>query len=85
MFFIFPGIVNTPFNGIDTLFDLDIAFISDVGEIVDIRKIHSGDPTKVISSVPFKFALEVNEGWFEHHGISVGHRVIGRGTKVHII
>jgi uncharacterized membrane protein (UPF0127 family) len=85
LLFKYPSIVNDKFWGRGLLFDIDIAFISDRGEIVDIRQIFGGNETSVTSSVPFSKALEVNLGFFQHHGISVGHRVIHKGTTVHIL
>jgi len=85
MLFIYPDITNDTFWGKGLNFDLDIAFISDRGEIVDIRQVFANNLDSVKSSVPYLKALEVHMGWFEHHDISIGHRVLHKGTKLHII
>lgn len=62
----------------NTYITLDIAFI-DTNMV--IRTIHTAketnDLTAIYSSyVPVKYALEVNSGWFEQHGVSTGDTVI---------
>jgi uncharacterized membrane protein (UPF0127 family) len=85
MLFVFPTLVDDSFWGEGLLIPLDIIFISDIGEILDIRQIFPHDRRKVESSVPYRQALEVNQGWCKVNGISVGMRVIVEGTKVKII
>lgn len=60
------------FWGKNTLINLDIAFINEDGIIVDIKRIKSNDLNPVISSEPAQYALEMNDGWFNRHGYTVG-------------
>jgi uncharacterized membrane protein (UPF0127 family) len=57
----------------DTLIPLSIAFMDSEGRIVDIQNM---EPSKegYVSSEPAQYALEVNQGFFDEHGIEVGDR-----------
>lgn len=60
----------------NTFIPLDIAFIDENGEIVDIQRMEPLDETKqYISREPGLYALEVNAGWFEKNAIKVGSNV----------
>jgi uncharacterized membrane protein (UPF0127 family) len=59
----------------DTLIPLSIAFIAADGRIVDIQDMKPLDTTSHPSAEPAKYALEVNQGFFEKRGIRVGDRV----------
>jgi len=56
---------------------LDIIFISDAGVVVGI--IDSATPlgeTVRSVGVPSRYVLEVNAGWCQRHGVTVGQRVV---------
>jgi uncharacterized membrane protein (UPF0127 family) len=59
----------------DTLIPLSIAYIDAGGTIVDIQDMEPLDETSHPSAAPAKYALEVNQGFFEAHGIQVGDRL----------
>lgn len=59
----------------NTRIPLSIAFINEEGEIVDIQDMKPMDLSLYASAYPARFALEVNRGWFDRHGIRVGDRV----------
>ncbi|MBT1451048.1 DUF192 domain-containing protein [Glaciecola sp. XM2] len=59
----------------NTYIPLDLAYINAFGKIVDIKQLKPHDLTSVPSSVPVLYALEMNEGWFETNGISVGDKI----------
>jgi len=60
----------------NTFIPLDIAFIDSEGKIVDIQRMEPLDESKLyVSAAPAQYALEVNAGWFERHGVKVGSRV----------
>ena len=56
----------------NTLIPLSIAYIDDRGTIVDIQDMEPLDETSHPSAAPARYALEVNQGFFEEHGIRVG-------------
>jgi uncharacterized protein len=59
----------------NTLIPLSIAYIDGSGTIVDIQDMQPLDETLYPSAVPAKYALEVNQGFFEENGINVGDRM----------
>ena len=60
-----------------TYIPLDIAFIDDNGEILQIEAM-SPLCTKAISAkYPCRYALEVNRGWFDKNDIGTGDRIGG--------
>jgi uncharacterized membrane protein (UPF0127 family) len=59
----------------NTYIPLDLAYINAFGKIVDIKQLTPHDLTSVPSSVPVLYALEMNQGWFESKGLSVGDTV----------
>jgi hypothetical protein len=73
MLFVFPGPQRVSFWMKDASIPLSIAFIQSDGKIVQIRSIQPYDETPVPSlSDTVTYALLVNQGWFERHGISAG-------------
>lgn len=52
---------------------LSIAFLDDEGRILGIARMAPMDDEKIYQSPrPVRFAVEVNAGWFEAHGVHVG-------------
>ena len=60
----------------NTLIPLSIAYIASDGRIVDLQDMKplDDDPPHYVSAEPAQYALEVNKGFFEEHGIKVGDR-----------
>ncbi len=56
----------------NTYIALDIAFIDTDLRIVDIQAMEPLTTNSHTSRFPAMFALEVQQGWFEEHGIGVG-------------
>jgi hypothetical protein len=76
MLFVFPVAQVQSFWMRNTFIPLDIAFISSEGVIVDIQRMKPVDESILYtSSGPALYALEVNAGWFEKHGIQAGAAV----------
>ena len=74
MLFVFDREVQLPFTMENTLIPLSIAFIDTQGRIVDIQDMQPLDETTPYSSAePYRYALEVNQGFFEARGIEVGN------------
>lgn len=59
----------------NTEIPLDIAYISQDGAIVDIQQMDPHTQEQHPSREPAMYALEMNQGWFEEHGVTVGDRV----------
>ena len=73
MLFIFPKPQRLSFWMKDASIPLSIAYIQPDGKIVQIRPMRPYDETPVPSlSDAVTYALLVNQGWFERHGISAG-------------
>ena len=73
MLFIFPKPQRLSFWMKDASIPLSIAYIQADGKIVQIRAMKPYDETPVPSlSDAVQYALLVNQGWFERHGISAG-------------
>jgi uncharacterized protein len=73
MLFIFPSPQRLSFWMKDASIPLSIAYIQPDGKIVQIRSMKPYDETPVPSlSNAVTYALLVNQGWFERHGISAG-------------
>jgi uncharacterized membrane protein (UPF0127 family) len=60
----------------NTLIPLSIAFMNSKGRIVDIQDMKplDDDLPHYVSARPARYALEVNQGFFEERGIKVGDR-----------
>lgn len=86
MLFVYPEVRDTThgFYMYRTRIPLDIAFIGDDGGIVDIVAMEpcaSPNPRTCRiyrSAAPYRWALEVNRGWFAERGIEVADRVVER-------
>jgi uncharacterized protein len=77
MLFIFPAPRPLTFWMKDTRIPLSIAFLDDSGEILEIQTMVPMQTEPLYHSPgPAKYALEVNQGWFERHGIAAGDRVV---------
>jgi hypothetical protein len=82
MLFVYPQAqsIRAGFWMYRTRFPLDIAFLDRHGTILAIRNmqpcasLESGRCPSYHSSSPYAFALEVNGGYFAHHGIAAGDR-----------
>jgi|GEM_PF-417270 len=78
MLFIFDPPAQAAFWMKNTRIPLSIAFIDNQGRILEIRSMKPFDETLIWSvSNAVAYALEVNEGWFDRHGIQIGTRIFG--------
>jgi uncharacterized membrane protein (UPF0127 family) len=76
MLFVFPDQERHSLYMKNTLIPLSVAFIDSKGRIVDIQDMKplDDDLPHYVSAKPARYALEVNEGFFEERGIKVGDR-----------
>jgi len=74
MLFVWPEETSSGFWMRNTLIPLSIAFISREGVIRDIQDMEPLDETLHYAPLPYVYAIEVNQGWYEENGIGVGDR-----------
>jgi len=73
MLFVYPKPQKLSFWMKETFVPLSIAFIDDAGRITAILKMDLMPATRLYSSPgKARYALEVNQGWFEENGVGVG-------------
>lgn len=72
MIFVFEDLAVRSFWMQNTYIPLDIAYMDPTFRIVDIKQMEPLSEDLVESAGPAQFALEVNQGWFEEHGVTVG-------------
>ena len=69
----------------NTHIPLSIAFIDKNKNIFQIQEMQPHDETRISSSKPAKWALEVNKGWFKENDIKEGDQVhIPESRKINI-
>lgn len=61
----------------NTLLPLSIAFLADDGTVVNIADMQPQRLDSHCSSQPVRYALEMNQGWFDKRGIKPGFRFTG--------
>ena len=65
----------------NTLIPLTIAFIDDDGAIINLKDMQPLDERSHCSIKPARFALEMNQGWFDQRGIKPGFKIRGLPAK----
>jgi uncharacterized membrane protein (UPF0127 family) len=75
MLFAWQADTNTGFYMRDTLIPLSIAFVLADGEIVHIEDMAPNTEDSHFSPVPYRYAIEVAQGWFGDKGAAVGDTV----------
>ena len=75
MLFVFDSEQTLSFWMKDTLIPLSVAYLDSEGRIIDIQDMQPLDETSHPSAEPAQYALEVNQGFYEEHGVKVGDRV----------
>ena len=75
MLFVFGGETRTGFWMKDTKIPLSIAFIAGDGLILETQDMEPLSEELHTPARAYRYALEVNQGWFERHGLGAGDRV----------
>ena len=75
MLFLFPADTRGGFWMRNTYIPLDIAYIGADGTVQEIRKGEPLNETPLFPANAYRYVLEVNQGWFERHGLGVGAKV----------
>lgn len=65
----------------NTFVPLSIAFLDDDGRIVNTADMQPQSDQTHCSAEPVRFALEVNQGWFDKRGIKPGMKIAGPPFK----
>ena len=76
MLFIFPIDTDGAFWMKNTLLPLSIAFIALDGRVVDIKNMDPQTETLHQPTSKYRFALEVNQGYFTRKRINIGDLVV---------
>lgn len=80
MLFVFPETRLRSFWMKNTYVPLTIAYIDDRGIITQLLDMRPLDTSVTYNSEkPARFALEMKQGWFKRHKISIGSRVLLNG------
>ncbi len=66
----------------NTKVPLSIAFIDDHGKILQIEDMRPLDLASVASKYEVRYALEMNQGWFDTAGVAVGDTLEGFERRV---
>jgi uncharacterized membrane protein (UPF0127 family) len=77
MIFVYPDVGVRGFWMKDTKIPLSIAFLDRDGVIKRIADMKPFDRDRTSSLYPAKYAIEVNQGWFDRHQVKVGDTVDG--------
>lgn len=72
MLFVFNSDVNHPFWMKNTEIPLSIAFVHENGVIIDIQEMKPDSEELYSPEKSYRYALEVNKGFFDNHDIQVG-------------
>jgi uncharacterized membrane protein (UPF0127 family) len=72
MIFVYPDVAIRHFWMKDTRVPLSIAFADAKGKVLKIADMRPLNTDHTSSLYPVKYALEVNEGWFDEHEIKKG-------------
>ena len=75
MLFLFPSVGTIGFWMKDTYIPLTIAYLADDGTILETRNGKPLDTTILTPAGPYQHVLEVNQGWFNRHGFTIGSKV----------
>lgn len=77
MLFVFPETARHAMWMKNTFIPLSVAFIDGHGVIVNIENMKPQTEDTHPAAKPAKYALEVNLGWFDRHGVRPGSKIEG--------
>lgn len=80
MLFVWPDAAERGMWMLNTLIPLDVAFIDEDYVITNIETMRPETTDMHNAERPVRYALEVNAGWFERHGVDAGDRIPGLET-----
>ncbi len=71
MIFVWPTDTQSSFWMRDTVIPLSIAFVTAGGVIIDIQDMEPQSEERITAPRPYRFAVEVNQGWFADNDVRV--------------
>ncbi|MCH8553016.1 MAG: DUF192 domain-containing protein [Natronospirillum sp.] len=77
MLFVYSAPASRCFWMRNTLIPLTVAFLAEDGRVLQLADMEPLSEEIHCSDLPVRFALEVNQGWFEQRSLGVGDRVQG--------
>lgn len=75
MLFVFDRLQQMSFWMRNTYLPLDIGYFDAEGVLREIYPMYPHDERPVASRGRMQFALEMNQGWYRHHGVKPGARL----------
>jgi uncharacterized membrane protein (UPF0127 family) len=72
VFFIFPNSDYLSFWNKNVSFDLSLAFLNDMGRVVDFCELKAESEKPMASSRPARFVIEAKKGAFDKMGVKLG-------------
>ena len=72
VFFIFPNSDYLSFWNKNVSFDLSLAFLDDMGRVVDFCELKAESEKPMASSRPARFVIEAKKGAFDKMGVKLG-------------
>jgi uncharacterized membrane protein (UPF0127 family) len=85
VFFIFPHSDYLSFWNKNVSFDLSLAFLNDLGRVVDFCELKAESEKPMASSRPARFVIEAKKGAFDKMGVKVGDMFDYTGKKLKLI
>lgn len=84
MIFVFQQTVRAPFWMKNTLIPLSVAFIDEDGTILHIEDMQPETETLHTPPTDYRYALEVNQGWFQRNSVTLKDKVVVRSEGLTI-
>ena len=85
VFFIFPHSDFYSFWNRNVSFDLSLAFLDEMGRVVDFGDLKAESEKPVASSRPARFVIEAKKGAFDNKGVKIGDLVKFLGDTLVVI
>ncbi|MGL4767571.1 MAG: DUF192 domain-containing protein [Formosimonas sp.] len=76
MLFVFPNNSQACFWMKDTLVPLTVGFIDETGVLLQTQDMQAQTTDVHCPKAPFRYALEMNQGWFIKHNIPIGTQIL---------
>ena len=85
VFFVFPHSDYLSFWNKNVSFDLSLAFLNDMGRVVDFCELKAESEKPMASSRPARFVIEAKKGAFDKMGVKLGDMFDYSGSKLRLI
>ncbi|MDP2821431.1 MAG: DUF192 domain-containing protein [Sulfuritalea sp.] len=77
MLFVFSEAANQCMWMRNTLLPLSVAFLDEKGRIINVEDMQPKTDASHCSTMPARYALEMNLGWFRSRGLGAGFSITG--------